>query len=45
MSLPERDQVIAVLMTIYDWTFHLVFIIAIGTIFYVIWNLIPKKEY
>jgi hypothetical protein len=45
MSLPEREEVVSVLMGIYDWTFHLVFIIAIGTLAYVIWHLIPRKEY
>ena len=45
LALPDREQVVAVLMNIYEWTFHLVFIMAIGTILYVLWHLYPKKEY
>ena len=45
MNLPEREQVVEVLMAIYDWTFHMVFLLAIVTIGYCIWHLIPKKEY
>jgi hypothetical protein len=45
MNLPERDDVVAVLMGIYEWTFHIVVILAVATILYVIWHLIPKKEY
>jgi hypothetical protein len=45
MSIPEREDVVSVLMNVYEWTFHLVFIVAIFTIAYIIWHLIPKKEY
>jgi hypothetical protein len=45
MNLPDREQVVVVLMDLYQWTFHLVFVIAIFTIGYIIWHLIPKKEY
>ena len=45
MSIPDREQVVIVLMNLYDWTFHLVFVIAIFTILNIIWHLIPKKEY
>ena len=45
MDFFTREQVIPVLMTIYQWTFHMVFIIAIFTVLNIIWHLIPKKEY
>jgi hypothetical protein len=45
MDLPDREQVTVVLMHAYQWTFHLVFVIALFTIGYIIWHLIPKKEY
>jgi len=45
MSLPERAQVVAVLMDIYQWTFRMVFIVAVFTVLNILWHLIPKKEY
>jgi hypothetical protein len=45
VSIPDREEVVAVLMNLYDWTFHLVFVIAIFTIVYIIWHLLPRKEY
>jgi len=45
VNLPDREDVVAVLMNVYEWTFHLVFVIAVLTIGYLIWHLIPKKEY
>ena len=45
LSLPDREQVVVVLMHVYNWTFHLVFVIAIFTVLNIIWHLIPKKEY
>jgi hypothetical protein len=45
MNPPAREDVVAVLMNIYEWTFHLVFVLAVGVVLYVIWNLIPRKEY
>jgi len=44
-ELPTREDVVTVLMNIYDWTFHIIFGLAIITIAYCIWHLIPKKEY
>jgi hypothetical protein len=44
-ELPTREEVVVVVMKIYDWTFHMVFLLAIVTIAYCIWHLIPKKEY
>jgi len=43
--IPEREDVVAVLMDVYEWTFHVVFVLAVLTILYVIWHLIPKDEY
>ena len=43
--IPEREDVVAVLMDVYEWTFHVVFVLADLTILYVIWHLIPKDEY
>ena len=45
MNIPEREDVVAVLMNVYEWTFHIVFVLAVLTICYVIWHLIPKDEY
>ena len=45
MSLPERAQVVSFLMSVYEWTFHIIFILAIITVANIIWHLIPKKEY
>jgi hypothetical protein len=45
VSLPDREEVVTVAMHLYDWTFHLVFVIAVLTIGYLIWHLIPRKEY
>lgn len=45
LHIPDREHVVAVLMTLYQWVFGLVFILAIGTILFVLWHLIPKKEY
>jgi len=45
MSLPDREQVVAAFMALYEWTFHVVFVLAVFTILYVLWHLIPRKEY
>jgi len=45
MELPDREQVIPILMDIYQWTFHLVFIVAVFTVLNILWHLFPRKEY
>ena len=45
MSLPSRELVVEWFMALYDHTFNLVFVVSIITVLYVLWNLVPRKEY
>lgn len=45
LELPDREQVVAVLMDLYSAVFFVIFLLAIVTISICIWNLIPRKEY
>jgi len=45
IDFPDREQVTTVLMNLYQWTFWVVFGLAVVTVGYCIWHLIPKKEY
>jgi hypothetical protein len=45
LDLPEREEVVEALMRLYDWTFYAIFVLAIITISYCVWHLIPKREY
>lgn len=45
MNLPSHDEVVAIGMVLYRATFLVVFVLAVFTILYILWHLVPKKEY
>lgn len=45
LGVPEREQVVTFLMHVYDVLFWMIFMIALCTIAWLLWHLIPKKEY
>lgn len=45
MNIPSREQVVEWGMNLYQGTFLVVFLLAIFTILYILWHLVPKQEY
>lgn len=45
MDLPSRERVVEWGMGLYNATFAVVFVLAVFTILYILWHLVPKSEY